>query len=108
MKCSYCKSDYTDDCQYCPNCGKPAGALDLPVDKVKTVAPAVDEVVVFAKETDSKGLSQSDTPSALNVAENQQLTQANLSRMRKNWPEATELVISVLKENPGDPAAHSL
>jgi hypothetical protein len=119
MICTYCRTENTEDCLYCPNCGKPAvlavEALSFASDSSQTNV-AVDThqssaSSEFAAASPTIGPSVAEGPSTsvdMPGQQNAKLAKANLSRLRRNWKEATELSIEVLRESPADPAAHSL
>jgi hypothetical protein len=124
MTCTYCQTKNSEDCLYCPNCGKPTGSS---VDAVDNQTPSTGKKLVSSVVGNTKKNTKSDSPAiaasslvaqqALTIPssspdmpgpKNAQLAQANLCRLRKNWSDATELCIAVLRENPADPAAHSV
>ncbi len=117
MTCTYCKTENPEDCVYCPGCGKPTG-LSAPLEAVPAVSKSVSKssghIDSPAHSNTLEGTtSHSSEPELTSFtdlpgAQNTKLAQANLSRLRKNWQEATELCIAVLREAPADPAAHSL
>lgn len=125
MICTYCKADNQEDCLYCPKCGKPAsGSADAvrtntstePGEESTLREAEICQTTVFGDFPLAGDTSPSETGGRcadsltpdMPGPENARLTQANLSRLRKNWMEATELCIEVLRESPGDQAAHSL
>jgi len=131
MKCTYCKAQNTEDCIFCPNCGKPTGSAGEIVlvpgvkpgaahSSIVSVEISQIDVVCGTPSTPCDPLLERDRSSPIGSMQSMprqpdiaspltaQLARAHLCRQRKNWTEATELCIEVLRKDPADPAAHSL
>jgi Tetratricopeptide repeat len=99
MVCAFCGTSITEDSAFCSECGKPISG-DANNVKMEIFAPAppaparaAEPTVELKKETPETGAI---------------LSRANLCRMRKQWPDAINLCVEVLKSAPADAAAHSL
>jgi hypothetical protein len=103
MICTYCKTENPEDCIYCPNCGKPTSSS-----AEAAATPVVTPVLIKDKPNLDGSMPSISLAVDMPGPQSAQLAQANLSRLRRNWPEATELCIAVLREAPADPAAHSV
>src|SRR5688500_15767393 len=105
MTCSGCRVAISDDCRYCPQCGQPT----LLADDGDTAAQpdlfpnGVGENVALTRYVPASPLTGT-LPPALQAA----LTQANLCRIRRQWEEAIEYCITVLRAQPGNQTAHAL
>ena len=128
MECTYCKSDILADCHYCPVCGKPT-ALSAEASAERLAALSA---IVPVERREDAGVQEKDGTARTEAAESSHkpvssalaanattitldpktihtlLAQANLFRLRRQWEEATEQCIGVLRADPGNQAAHSL
>jgi hypothetical protein len=94
----------TDDCRYCPQCGKStvlagSGALTIPIDAEVFAAVAAGSPSSARSEA-ADGLRASSTHNLL--------AEANLYRIRRQYTQAIDNCVAVLRAQPGDRTAHSL
>ena len=101
MVCAFCGTSITEDSAFCSECGKPVASsgssvkmeIFAPAPPPVTPSPAAEPTIELKKPVRDTGVV---------------LSSANLCRMRKQWPEAINLCVEVLKSAPADAAAHSL
>ena len=107
MICSGCASSMSDDCRYCPQCGSPTALADVEaaalVEEAYSLAEDSDQSFALTRYKGHASLTEI-LPKSLQSA----LTQANLCRIRRQWEEAIEYCITVLRAQPGNQTAHSL
>ncbi len=102
MVCAFCGTSISEGGTYCSGCGKPV-----------TVAPASQSVVVeiYPNAPTPEAAPELAAEPTLEFSQGGNgtlLATANLCRIRKQWPEAIDHCVSVLKSAPADAAAHSL
>ncbi|HLK61398.1 MAG TPA: hypothetical protein VKU00_32915 [Chthonomonadaceae bacterium] len=132
MRCTNCSSDIMEDCHYCPVCGKPtplsaeasAARLASNTDPAGTAASGASTVMQGQSAEAGREAASAAAPSPLLLESaapvftppaaldpktiHTLLAQANLYRLRRQWEEATEQCIGILRSDPGNQAAHSL
>lgn len=134
MKCTCCATDIVADARFCPQCGQPTqgenaprspamfGAAESEADREQTdngaEANTSDNVesVVSGKVMTSPFPPLPETPASLALpgkklsgsAVHALLAQANLNRMRRQYDEAIDCCVSVLRAQPANQSAHVL
>jgi hypothetical protein len=134
MKCTCCATDIVADARFCPQCGQPtqggsarrdaavseAAGPEAAREQAKSAAEANAsegaESIVSGKVMTSPFPPLPDTPASLALpgkklsgsAVHALLAQANLNRMRRQYDEAIDCCVSVLRAQPANQSAHVL
>ena len=118
MICVKCDSSVSDDSRYCPQCGQATALAEASRELSNAEAPDTGTLAMASTALQTVRATShlatpvaaaSPAPSLLDAEKlHNQLTQANLCRMRQNWSSAIDHCVSVLQEQPGNATAHSL
>ncbi len=96
MRCPNCNSDIQNSAVICENCDKTLPYADITVQ--------LTDNQEFSQSSNSPAPADLDPKARVHNL----LTQANLCRLRKQWTEAIDFCVSVLRIAPDDLAAHAL
>ena len=118
MICVKCDSSVSDDSRYCPQCGQATalaeasrGPSDAGITDSGTLAMS-STALQAVRATSHLATPVLAAAPALNLLDAEklynQLTQANLCRVRQDWSCAIDHCVTVLQEQPGNATAHSL